>query len=293
MDKTLQMTARSGAEPSLSPEQKYRAASVRASGGTSIIVPRATDLNAAYRQDGSKQARWHWTGVEFCRAVVFALVLAVAWRHGLSQSPWAIAFKEVAETTTMTPPRVSKAVDTLSLGGVVLSPSAMPGLVAEQRKPLSISPEHISPEQRRLVDFITQRYRAASDLVHEIVSETYAIAREHKIDPLLILAMVAVESQFDPFAQSPRGAQGLMQILTRVHVARFEQLGGVAAVFDPVTNLRVGVGILKEYLGRDGNIEQALKTYVGAANLPSDHGYGQRVMLARSKFEEAAKSPGR
>ncbi|NCZ74396.1 MAG: lytic transglycosylase domain-containing protein, partial [Betaproteobacteria bacterium] len=40
----------------------------------------------------------------------------------------------------------------------------------------------------------------------------------------------------------------------------------MAAVFDPVTNLRVGVGILKEYLSRDATLEQALKTYVGAAN---------------------------
>lgn len=293
MDKTLQMRSSSYAEPSLRPEQRFCTASVRTSCGTSIIAPRAADLNAAYRRDGLARARWHWTGVEVFLAVVFILVLTVAWRHGLSQSPWATGVKEVADTTAVTPPQVSKAVDTQPLGGVVPSPSAMPGLVVEQGKPLSISPEHISPEQRRLVDFITQRYRAASDLVHEIVSETYAIAREHKIDPLLILAMVAVESQFDPFAQSPRGAQGLMQILTRVHTAKFEQLGGVSAVFDPVTNLRVGVGILKEYLSRDANIEQALKTYVGAANLPSDHGYGQRVMLARSKLEEAAKAPGR
>jgi len=288
MDKTLQMRSSSYAEPSLRPEQRFCTASVRTSCGTSIIAPRAADLNAAYRRDGLARARWHLTGVEVFLAVVFILVLTVAWRHGLSQSPWATGVKEVADTTAVTPPQVSKAVDTQPLGGVVPSLSAMTDLAADYGKPPSIS-----AEQRRLIDFIVQRYRATSDVVHDIVSEAYVIASEQKIDPLLILAMVAVESQFDPFAQSPRGAQGLMQILTRVHVARFEQLGGVAAVFDPVTNLRVGVGILKEYLGRDGNIEQALKTYVGAANLPSDHGYGQRVMLARSKLEEAAKSPGR
>jgi soluble lytic murein transglycosylase-like protein len=154
-----------------------------------------------------------------------------------------------------------------------------------------VKPRVLSPEQQRLVDFIVQRYRAASDVVYAVVGETYSIAKEQRIDPLLILAMVAVESQFDPLAQSPRGAQGLMQILTRVHAAKFEPLGGVAAVFDPVSNLRVGVGILKEYLVRDESLEQALKTYVGAANLPSDHGYGQKVMMARSKLEAVAKAP--
>jgi len=168
--------------------------------------------------------------------------------------------------------------------------SGVPSVAKAQAQALSVKP--LSPEQLRIVDFIVDRYQAASDLARDIVSESYAIAFEQKLDPLLILAMVAVESGFDPLAQSPRGAQGLMQILTRVHAAKFEHLGGVAAVFDPVSNLRVGVGILKEYLSRDASLEKALKTYVGAANLPSDHGYGQRVLLARSKLEQAARQVG-
>jgi len=145
----------------------------------------------------------------------------------------------------------------------------------------------LSVEQDRLADFIADRYRVAGDLVSEVVSAAYEIAHEHRLDPLLVLAVVAVESRFDPLAQSPRGAQGLMQVLTRVHAKRLEAFGGVATVFDPITNLRVGVAILSEYLRRDESIESALKAYVGAAHLPHDRGFGGRVMQTRSEMERA------
>ena len=57
---------------------------------------------------------------------------------------------------------------------------------------------------------------------------------------------MAVESSFNPFAQSPVGAQGLMQVMTKVHDDKYEAFGGSHAAFDPVTNLRVGVQVLKE-----------------------------------------------
>lgn len=145
----------------------------------------------------------------------------------------------------------------------------------------------LSVEQDRLADFIADRYRVAGDLVSEVVSAAYGIAQEHRLDPLLVLAVVAVESRFDPRAQSPRGAQGLMQVLTRVHAKRLEAFGGVATVFDPITNLRVGVAILSEYLRRDESIESALKAYVGAGHLPHDGGFGGRVMQTRSEMERA------
>ena len=243
------------------------------------IATRCADLNSPRKSGDAVRVMPRWIGYECLPVLLLCLLLTVAWRHGLSQSPWIQArFVQVDPIREETLPNP------------MLHQSQEPRFQAEVSAGQS-KQQAISQEQQRLVDFIVQRYRAASDVVHAVVAETYSIAKEQRIDPFLILAMVAVESQFDPLAQSPRGAQGLMQILTRVHAARFERLGGVAAVFDPVSNLRVGVGILKEYLGRDESLEQALKTYVGAANLPSDHGYGQKVMLARSKLEAVAKTP--
>ena len=102
------------------------------------------------------------------------------------------------------------------------------------------------------------------------------------IDPTLILAVMAVESSFNPFAQSPVGAQGLMQVMTKLHDDKYEAFGGSHAAFDPVTNLRVGVQVLKECIRRTGSLEAGLRSYVGAANSGEDGGYAAKVLAQQS-----------
>jgi hypothetical protein len=102
---------------------------------------------------------------------------------------------------------------------------------------------------------------------------------------------MSIESRFDPKARSPRGAQGLMQVVTRVHARRFEPFGGIAAAFDPIANIRVGTQILKEYISNAGSAEGGLKGYVGAAGRMDDKGYGSKVLAERAKF--AAVAAGR
>ena len=133
------------------------------------------------------------------------------------------------------------------------------------------------------------RNHMAPEPVASLVQEAWTIGRKGKIDPTLILAIVAIESSFNPFAQSPVGAQGLMQVMTRVHDEKYSAFGGKLAAFDPLANLRVGAQILSEYLARaDGNVELALKYYVGAANLPDDGGYAERVLAERGFLRAVA-----
>ena len=109
-----------------------------------------------------------------------------------------------------------------------------------------------------------------------------------KVEPTLILAIMAIESRFNPFAQSSVGAQGLMQVMTRVHDDKYEAFGGTLAAFDPVTNLRVGVQVLKECIQRAGGLEEGLRYYVGAANLAEDTGYAARVMAEHELLKAVA-----
>jgi hypothetical protein len=146
----------------------------------------------------------------------------------------------------------------------------------------------LSREQQNLARFITGTYRVAASQTHWFVDHAYRTARELKLDPMLILAIISVESSFNPQAQSHRGAQGLMQVLTRVHADKFSAFGGVAAAFDPLANIQVGAQILHEYLRRDGSVERALKAYVGAATLPDDGGYGAKVIFERERMAAAA-----
>ena len=143
-------------------------------------------------------------------------------------------------------------------------------------------------EQQNIARFISRKYQLAVEQTQELVEFAYRAAREVKLDPLLILAVVSVESNFDPTAQSTQGAQGLMQVLTRVHADKFAPFGGVAAAFDPLANMVVGARILKDYLLRDGSVEGALKAYVGAATLAHDGGYGAKVLTERDRIAAAA-----
>jgi hypothetical protein len=104
----------------------------------------------------------------------------------------------------------------------------------------------------------------------------------------LLLAIMAIESSFNPFAQSPVGAQGLMQVMTRVHDDKYEAFGGTHAAFDPVANLRVGALVLKECISRAGSVEAGLRFYVGAANQTEDGGYTAKVLAEQAHLLSVA-----
>jgi soluble lytic murein transglycosylase-like protein len=128
----------------------------------------------------------------------------------------------------------------------------------------TVLPHQLPEEQAKLSEWIGRKYRVAPDAIAALVAETYAQSQATGIDPTAILAVMAVESRFNPFAQSSVGAQGLMQVLTRVHADKYESYGGRLAAFDPITNLRVGVKVLQECMDRAGSLEGGLRLYVGA-----------------------------
>ncbi|MFZ1181592.1 MAG: lytic transglycosylase domain-containing protein [Herbaspirillum sp.] len=146
-----------------------------------------------------------------------------------------------------------------------------------------------TPHQQKLVtSWLSKRYRVASDAIDMLVSAAYLTAHDIKLDPLLILAVMAIESRFNPFAESPMGAQGLMQVMSKVHHDKFQQLGGVQAALNPVANIKVGSLILKEYVTRGGSVEAGLKSYVGAAGRKSDGGYGLKVLSEYWNLKQVA-----
>ena len=149
-------------------------------------------------------------------------------------------------------------------------------------------PKELDRQQGRMAQWLARRYRVAPEPVARLVQEAWAVGAKAGLDPTLILAIMAIESSFNPFAQSAVGAQGLMQVMTRVHDDKFEAFGGNHAAFDPVANLRVGVQILKECIARAGSVEGGLKYYVGAANLDDDGGYAARVLAEREHLKRVA-----
>jgi soluble lytic murein transglycosylase-like protein len=154
--------------------------------------------------------------------------------------------------------------------------------------PASEGKEVATKEQKWVTNWLAKRYRVAGDAANMLVGATYRTAREVKIDPLLVLAVMAIESGFNPFAESPVGAQGLMQVMSKVHHDKFQPLGGVKAALNPVANIKVGATILKEYVSRGGSVESGLKMYVGAAAFENDAGYGYKVLAEYKRLKEVA-----
>jgi hypothetical protein len=139
-------------------------------------------------------------------------------------------------------------------------------------------PRELNRQQAAVAHWISRRYKVAPEPVSRLVQEAWAVGERAQLDPTLILAIIAVESGFNPFAQSAVGAQGLMQVMTRVHDDKYEAFGGTHAAFDPLTNLRVGVQVLRECIARAGSLEGGLRFYVGAANMADDGGYAGKVL---------------
>lgn len=159
--------------------------------------------------------------------------------------------------------------------------------------PTVLSPDHpdelqLDHAEKHVAEYIARSYRISNEKAKLITQWALEIGKAKDLDPLLILAIVAVESSFNPTARSGAGAEGLMQVMTNVHVDKFRAFGGPSAALQAYPNMVVGSDILSGLIRRTGSVGKALKWYSGAANHASDYGYGAKVLKERSRMIEAA-----
>jgi len=163
-------------------------------------------------------------------------------------------------------------------------------------QPAAVEPPD-APRHVALAEFLAKRYKVSQELTLEFVRIAHAEAGKAGLDPLLIMAVIAVESRYNPIAESVVGAKGLMQIIPKFHADKLAEFGGEKAVFDPESNIRVGTRILREYLARTGNLGIALQMYAGALNDDNDTytnkvlGEKQRLQRVVAAFAEPASAP--
>ncbi len=177
----------------------------------------------------------------------------------------------------------------------------MPSVAHAQVKPIShlsdripvskIDPQALDSKlmtsiqnQRAVADFFEKKYRLDRAKIEEYVSNTVLIAKEVNIDPVLLLAVISVESNFNPLSKSHAGAEGLMQVMTSIHQDKYALYGGVSEAVKPEVNIRIGAYILKYLIATSGSLRNGLKYYVGAANAENDGGYADKVMAERNRL---------
>jgi soluble lytic murein transglycosylase-like protein len=160
---------------------------------------------------------------------------------------------------------------------------------APQEREITAAPEQLDPTQQALVEHLSRRFFIATGATERMVLASYRAALEVGLDPLLVLAVISVESRFNPIAESVMGAKGLMQIIPKYHLDKLRAAGGEDAVFDPESNIQVGARILQEYVYRTGTLEAGLQFYNGALR-DNSAAYAQKVMAERARLEQVLKS---
>jgi soluble lytic murein transglycosylase-like protein len=161
---------------------------------------------------------------------------------------------------------------------------ATPAAVARIARPVARADD---AGMAAIVEVAARKYRISSHAMREFVDVAYAEARRNRLDPLLIVAVMAVESRFNPAAQSDFGATGLMQVIPRYHADKFSPAAG-ESVLDPRINIRVGARVLRDSVTRGGNETAGLQLYNGSASDPS-RSYAAKVLAERARLREAMR----
>lgn len=144
------------------------------------------------------------------------------------------------------------------------------------------------PSMKAALDIVVQRYRVSPEALRPVFEAVQSIARERKLDPLLLIAVISVESRFNPYSQSPMGALGLMQIIPRYHQDKVPPTAGDQPFLDPVTNVRIGAHVLQEAIQRQGGLVEGLQYYAGAAD-DEDKTYATKVLAEKHRLEQTVR----
>lgn len=170
-----------------------------------------------------------------------------------------------------------------SIPGFSVSARALPPL-----KDVEQTTQTLTPAMRAALDYVVQRYRVSAEALLPVFAAAQAIGPKRHLDPLLLIAVISVESRFNPFSQSPMGAQGLMQIIPRYHQDKVPSAAAEQPFLDPVTNVKIGAQILQESIRRQGGLMAGLQYYGGALD-DDEQAYANKVLAEKLRLEQASR----
>ena len=160
---------------------------------------------------------------------------------------------------------------------------ALRDIAALVDNPFEQDEDALSDEMARVRDWIADTYQVSEDTIEPALAAAEIHAEELGFDPLLIVAIMAVESSFNHRAVSNMGALGLMQVIPRYHKDKIGPNRGRNVLFDPEVNVRVGTLVLHEGLQRYGSMQRALQYYNGALKDPKAR-YTRKVMALKKRL---------
>ena len=200
-------------------------------------------------------------------------------RHGMA----AVGLAVIAVAITFAArPDMQTAANEFVLGWIYArqNDGAAPSTVAEPgaSRSTAVATQALTPEQRSVTQWLSRKYRISPEPLAALVTEAWSVGERSQVPPTLILAVIAVESNFNPFAQRSDSHRGLMQIDSQTQQDTLSRFGGPLSVFDPLTNLRVGSRALQSFIQEAGSIEDGLRAYAQTSPQAADSTYTDRVL---------------
>lgn len=162
--------------------------------------------------------------------------------------------------------------------------SWLPENAAERATAMNL--RDLPARQAAVANWLARKYKVAPEPMAALVAEAQVLSKTYKLPPNLILGVMAIESNFHPYIQSQVGAQGLMQVMTGIHTKRYQAYGGNLTAFDPLTNMRVGVALLADFIKLKGSVDDGLRFYLGGDAVVEDGGYVAKVRAEQVRLDQ-------
>lgn len=144
------------------------------------------------------------------------------------------------------------------------------------------TPDNGLPALSDITALLRAQFRVAPLESMKIARAVLIEADRHAISPILLLAVMSVESSFNRYAVSIAGARGLMQVMPAAHP---QLIAGTTDLTDPAINVRIGSAILRGYLDESGgDLDAALLRYSGGGR-----GYARRVVLRMQRLDASLR----
>ena len=150
-------------------------------------------------------------------------------------------------------------------------------------------PQTLTETQLLVTRWLSRKYRVSPEPLGAMVAEAWVLGERSQLPPSLILAIMAVQSRFNPFASAIAGQVGLMQIELQAHTETLAQFGGTLSAFDPLTNVRVGVRHLQGLIEQTETLEEALWLYGSSSGQASESQYVERVLAEQQLLDKVTE----
>jgi len=210
-----------------------------------------------------------------------------AWIGGDAGTPGATA--AAAPAAQNAAPTMPATADTPAMASPPGGPaiSAALGETTLPAPPAGPVPPRPSKAQSAVAAWLGARFHVIPGAIAPLVVEADKLSKDYKLSPNLLIAVMAIESNFHPYIQSEAGAQGLMQVMPVIHAKRYEKFGGKSSFMDPMVSLRVGAEILRDCVKLKGGSEtEALRFYFGGG--AASDTYIDKVRAEQGKLNQVA-----